>query len=151
MTISDSDKEIWLLYFDQNTIYRAHALLIGDDVSTKIDAASGTIKGKLLNALMSLLNDLGPGVVEIHGDRDAVWWFQDKERQAIVNQAFYILYKSTPDEDPTNSNGGIGVIPSLGIYGDYAAVGQRTVYCLCGGFPCSCSGRNPFFRRLTCR
>lgn len=142
--LDDVTKAMWVVWFRQSDVYRKNAVIFSADLVSRIDAAEGTVKARILNAIAKELDILGVGEVEIRGDRDAVWWNQEAERQALLNTAFLALY-----DDIVDGTGGTtidGVIPSLGLYGD-AAVGQRpqltgifgTAIKCCSGYPnCSC-------------
>jgi hypothetical protein len=147
----------------QHDYYRINAANFSANLSSRIDAASGTVKGKMLNALMFEIDDLDVGMVSIRGDKDAVWWNQHTERQALVKEMLDVLF----DEAAEGSfiileNGDIvtgasttGAVPSQGNYG-VAAVGQRPYYCstcgrtyasltnCCGTIP---SNKIPFYFR----
>lgn len=144
--ITTLDKNLWITLFRQNMTYQSYLMFYSDNVASKIDLANNTDSAKMLNALMELVAKLGSGVVEIRGDDDAVWWSQKKELNAIVTEAFYVLYgydASIPLPNDCNpcgpygkdGAGPIGVIPDLGIYGSWAAIGQRPQYdYLFGGY-----------------
>lgn len=114
-------KAILITLFRQIEVYRRNALIFSADLSTRIDAAEGTDKARMLNAVMSEIDKLGIGEVEIRGDEDAVWWSQAKEREALLTTAFLTLYDDVVEGTGTTAE---GVIPSKGLYGDFA-VGQR--------------------------
>lgn len=142
--LDDVTKALLVTWFRESDTYRANALVFSGDLVSRIDAAEGTIKARIINAVVKEIDNLGVGEVEIRGDRDAVWWNQHKERQALLTTAFLSIY-----DDLVDGAGSIidGVIPSLGIYGD-AAVGQRPqytgifgeyIYPCCPSYPsCAC-------------
>jgi hypothetical protein len=109
-------------------------------VPTRLVSASNTVKGKILNAVMTALDELGTGQVEIRGDDSALWWNQEKERQALIKDAFLVLFDDIVDVAP---DGTIDFInPSAGVYG-LAATGQRPNYCgTCGYYTTCGSGRS---------
>lgn len=141
-----TDKALLVTWFRESDIYRANAIVFSADLVTRIDAAEGTVRARIINAVIKEIDKLGIGEVEIRGDRDAVWWNQHKERQALLTTAFLALYDDIVDGAGTVID---GVIPSLGLYGD-AAIGQRPqfsgifgqyIYPCCNSFPtCGCVG-----------
>lgn len=142
-----TDKALLVTWFRESDTYRANAIVFSADLVTRIDAAEGTVKARIINAVIKEIDKLGVGEVEIRGDRDAVWWNQHKERQALLTTAFLALYDDIVDGAGTTID---GVIPDLGLYG-VAAVGQREFIGIgglaikyhgicCHSFPsCSCS------------
>lgn len=142
-------KALLVTWFRESDDYRANPLVYSADIVSRLDAAEGTITARIINAVVKEIDKLGVGEVEIRGDRDAVWWNQHTERQALLRTAFLTLYGDLVD---IAENGGDlnAVIPDRGLYGD-AAVGQRefigigglaakyTGVC-CGLYPsCSCN------------
>lgn len=142
--LDEVTKSLLITWFRESDIYRANAAVYSSDIVSRIDAAEGTIKARIINAVVKEIDDLGVGEVEIRGDRDAVWWNQSKERQALLQTAFLVLYDDLVEGD---TGTGTGVIESMGISGD-AAVGQRPQYTgifgqyvrpCCGYYPnCDC-------------
>lgn len=122
--LDELTKALLINYFRQNPVYRSNALLFSLDLVTKIDAAEGTIKARMLNATIAELDKLGIGEVEIRGDEDAVWWSQQREREALVTSAFLTLYDDIVDGAGSTTSD--GVIPDRGLYGNFA-VGQRAL------------------------
>jgi hypothetical protein len=136
-------KQWYLVLFKANDEYRKNAWIFSNtETSTRLDAANSTIKARMLNALAKKIDELGTGVVEIRGDKDAVWWAQYKERNDLVTEALHVLYDFALEgiyiED------GIYVNTGIGLYGT-AAVGQRGLPCdictqfMCNGGSCGCS------------
>lgn len=139
--IDDVSLNLWVTLIRQCDLYRANAAIFSVDVAARITATEGTTKARMLNALMGLISKLGPGEIELRGaDIDKVWYSQKKERDALVAEAFLVLFDDITESQSTTS----GVIPSAGIYG-VGAVGTRPYYCnLCGtyyslGQACNCS------------
>lgn len=134
--LTDTTKTLFIIEFRKLDLYRTHARIFSPMIQARLDSATNTIKGKILNAIRTQLDNLGTGQVEIRGDEDAVWWSQEKERQALIADAFLVLFDDIVDVAPT---GGIDVItPATGVYG-VAAVGQRPQYCGICGYYISCS------------
>ncbi len=136
-------KATLITWFRQSDLYRNNAIVFSDLMISRIDAAEGTVKARMINAVVKEIDKLGVGEVEIRGDRDAVWWNQTKERQALINTAFLILF-----DDIVEATGGLaeGVFIDRGLYGDFA-VGQREQLTGIGGQfarPCSCSKGYPY-------
>lgn len=134
--ITELTKQLLITHFRSLDLYRKHARIFYSMVPTRIDSASGTIRGKILNAVMAALDELGTGQVEIRGDESALWWNQEKERQALIKDAFLVIFDDIVDVAP---DGTIDFInPSTGVYG-LAATGQRPNYCGTCGYYKSCS------------
>ncbi|HNC59276.1 MAG TPA: hypothetical protein PLP33_27865 [Leptospiraceae bacterium] len=127
--LTDLDKALLITWFRQSDVYRNNALVFSSTLVSRIDSAEGTVKARIINAVIKEIDKLGVGEVEIRGDKDAVWWNQSKERQALLMTAFLTLY-----DDIVDGAGSIleGYIPGLGIYG-VASVGQRPQYIAVGG------------------
>lgn len=135
------DKAILITWFRESDLYRKHALVFSGTLVSRVDAAEGTVKARMLNALIKEIDNLGIGQVEIRGDRDAVWWNQETERQALLGSALRVLFDDAVDGAGNFSE---GVIPSVGLYGD-AAVGQRPqLTTIEGGYSRSCCGFYPY-------
>ena len=141
--ISAINKQLIIMLLRKNTFYQLEILNSGDTASAKIDAAQGTLQAKMLNALMRIVQNVGNVNVAIRGDEDAVWWNALENVTEATNEIFFVLYNWSAYLNPEMGSG-IGVIPDAGIWGDWAAVGQRP--CLtqspcytCNSSPCSCS------------
>jgi hypothetical protein len=124
----------------QHDFYRLNATIFSSQLEGRINAASGTTKGKMLNALMFEIDDLNTGQVEIRGDSDAVWWSQHKERQALVKEMLDVLFDEAAEGmlillengDIVSGTSTTGIVPSAGNYGT-AAIGQRPYFSyICG-------------------
>jgi hypothetical protein len=144
--MSEVDKAWLITLLRQCDLYKENALVFSSTIVSKVDAANNTIKARMLNAVLKEIDKLGVGVVEIRGDKDAVWWNQQKERQALLNTALYVLYEVDVEGLSGGSGGSTGIFPDKGVYGD-VAVGQRPQlvgicgqYVKCSGYPnCTCS------------
>lgn len=139
--LTELTQQMLIISFRSLDLYRNHARIFYNMVPTRLAAASGTIKGKILNAVMNALDELGTGQVEIRGDESALWWNQEKERQALIKDAFLVIFDDIVDVAP---DGTIDFInPSAGVYG-LAATGQRPNYCGTCGYYKSCSDRSNY-------
>lgn len=135
--IDDVTKHQLLVLFRSNEVYKQNVLVFSTDVASRIDAASGTIKGRMLNALATKIDELGTGVVQIKGDDDGVYWNQESERQALVTEALRVLYEDGTEGLIGPNNQGY-VNPDAGLYG-CIAVGQRSLPTdACTKFMCGC-------------
>lgn len=135
--LTELTQQMLIIHFRSLDLYRNHARIFYSMVPTRLSAASGTVKGKILNAVMNAIDELGSGQVEIRGDESAVWWNQEKERLALVKDAFLVIFDDIVDVAP---DGTIDFInPSAGVYG-LAATGQRPNYCGTCGYYKTCSG-----------
>jgi hypothetical protein len=138
--LSDKSVQLWLVLIRKSPKYRQNALIYSADIEQRITATEGTVKARMLNALMMQIDDLGVGQVQIRGDREGTWWSQDDERTALVEEALDLLYDdiSTMVVPPNPLNSSI-----------VAATGRRKVntgFC----YYCNCSYENIGGRR-TCR
>lgn len=138
--LSEAAKSLWVTLFRTSLIYKAYAVVYTLDLEARLGAAEGTVKAQQLNALMTLIGELGPGEVSIQGDRDSVYWSQSKERQALIDEAFSVLF----DDISTLINFfPPGIDPSKGNFGDYAT-GQRPQLCGICGQNVSCYNYNVY-------
>jgi hypothetical protein len=151
-------KALIITLIRQHDFYRINAQIFSDTLSARIDSAEGSVSARMLNALMAEIDELDLGQVEIRGDKDALWWSQNKERLALVKEMLDVLFDEAAEgtsiilENGTiiSGSGSTGVVPSSGNYGT-AAIGQRPYYCaICGqtspNLKCGC-GQTPFYFR----
>lgn len=135
--LDNISQNILLVLFRSNDVYRQNAVIFSADVVSRLAAASGTIKARMLNALLDRIDKLGTGVVKIRGDKDGVHWSQEEERNALVTEALRVLYEDVVEGLGLPTYQGY-VYPEYGLYG-YAAVGQRALPSdACTQFMCSC-------------
>jgi hypothetical protein len=139
--ITAINKAVIIMLLKKNVFFQLEVNNSGDTASAKIDAAQGTIKAKMLNALLKLIQNTGNVNVSIRGDEDAVWWNAIENVNEITTEIFFVLYNWNAYLNPEQGSG-IGVIPDAGIWGDWAAVSQRPCYTMsscsaCGCTPCS--------------
>jgi hypothetical protein len=59
-----------------------------------IEAASGTVKGKQLNAALTLIDEVGDGTVALTGGEDAIDFDQDRDREQLIDYCISVLYES---------------------------------------------------------
>lgn len=134
--LSDLTKAMAITYLRNSDKYRSNALVFSPLLTTRINAAEGTVNARMINAIITEIDKLGVGEVSIRGDKDAVWWNQHEERQALIDSLFDILIDQFVDAGTGTSE---GVIPGLGLYG-YGAFGNRpciqTSDCNCGCNTC---------------
>lgn len=116
---------LYYVLFQDNKAYMDNAFIYSADVVDRLAAASNTLKGRMLNALMRQIDKLGTGVVSIKGDDDALYWSQKDERDALVTEALNVLY----DKSEAINYIDYGFVDiNNGLYGDIA-IGARTVPC----------------------
>lgn len=131
-------QNIYIVLFRSNDTYRQSATVFYADVATRLANASGTIKGRMLNALLDAIDKLGVGVVKIRGDKDGVQWSQEEERNNLITEALNVLYDPTVEGLALPDNWQGYVNTTVGLYGT-AAVGQRALPCdPCTAFMCYC-------------
>ncbi len=139
--LDSMSQSMYLVLFRSNDYYRQNALIFSADIVSRLSTASGTIKGRMLNALLDRIDKLGTGVVEIRADKDGVWWSQVKERNDLVTEALRVLYDDALEGFGLPTDQGY-VNPNVGLYGN-AAVGQRALPCdPCTQFMCYCGACN---------
>lgn len=142
-TITAQDKMLILMMLKKNPYYQLEVVNSGDTASAKIDAAT-SLQKQALNALVTLTANLGSSVFSIQRDEDALVYGVKDNLAEIGTEMFFILYNWAAYLDPSQGSG-VGIIPDAGIFGDWAAIGQRNV-CTCNVRPCSCllgSGHKP--------
>lgn len=121
--LSDKHKELWLFWFRKLDSYREYAFVYSDLLPTRLNAAEGTVKARMLNALMKEIDALGVGEVSIDGDREGTVWSQTKERLTLIQEALDVLFDDIS----------MLILPSsvLNPGGTGAAYGQRNVGVCC--------------------
>lgn len=134
--LTDVTKQLFVLEFRKLDLYRKYARIFSPMLASRMASADYTVQAKMLNAIRIELDNLGTGQVEIRGDSDAVWWSQEKERQALLGDAFLVLFDDIVDISPDGSM--YFVNPNTGVYG-VIAVGQRPQYCSACGYYTTCS------------
>lgn len=131
--LDDVTRQTFIILFRSNDIYKQNAISWSSDVATRLNNASGTVKGRMLNALMKKIDKLGTGVASIRADKDGLFWSQEAERNALVTEALYVLYDITDALDAGASPESIAY-PDGGLFGGIA-IGARDV-CQCTGNYC---------------
>lgn len=135
--LSDKHKALWVLLFKKLPKYQQYAYVYNDTLVQKLDDADGTIKARMLNALMKEIDSLGVGEVHIggdirtvglgNGDRDGTHWSQTIERLSLIEEGLDVLF-----EDISTL-----VVPAISLNPDgtyrsrEAATGQRKVFVCC--------------------
>lgn len=137
-TLDETDVEMWLALVRANAFYRGNKAFY-PDVPGEIDNADGTVKGKMLNAILDRIEALGVGEVNIRNGDEGVNWSQSSERDALVKYALSVLYDATDVVYP---------VSGTGSFGDYQ-VRQRSAanacaYCSCIGYHHSWCSLSPW-------
>jgi hypothetical protein len=126
--LSDKHIQLWLLLFRRLPKYKEYAFVYADLLAPRLAEAEGTVKARMLNALMKEIDDLGVGEVSIQGDREGTHWSQTLERDTLIEEAFDVLFDDISTMIATGFSGYGGSY----TVGDFsAATGQRnvTLYC----------------------
>jgi hypothetical protein len=138
--LSEKHIQLWLLLFRKLPKYQEYAFVYSDTLEERLAAAEGTVKARMLNALMKEIDDLGVGEVHVGGDqrtigagagdREGTHWSQTIERMTLIEEGLDVLYDniSTLIIPPTGTNPN-GETFSAG--GFSAATGQRSVNMYC--------------------
>jgi hypothetical protein len=117
--LSSVSIELWKTLFRELPQYREYALVYSPLIEDALRDTEGTIKARQLNALMTLLDDLGPGEFSIKGDSDGLNYSAPSERLALINEAFSVIFDSINTMITSSS--------SVDNYGVYAAIGDRSI------------------------
>jgi len=138
--LSDKHIQLWLLLFRKLPKYKEYAFVYSDTIESRLAEAEGTIKARMLNALMKEIDDLGVGEVHIGGDqrtigagagdREGTHWSQTIERLTLIEEGLDVLY----DDIGTLIVAGSGTTATGSTYtagGFSAATGQRNVNLYC--------------------
>lgn len=156
---SDQLDEVTLLLLEsllkQTDDYATYSRIFPNvSISTTLTSVQGTIKARYLNAIVKEVDNLGVGVVSIQGDRDGLHWSQKDERNALLHEAFLLLFDN-PDKYVTYDSKGNPIFPYLptggyGVQGDNGnfgaySTGQRPYLCRTHGRTrCNCGVSNGF-------
>jgi hypothetical protein len=100
-TLDSVDKAMWLTLIHANSFYRGNKALY-PDVSGKLDAASGTVQGKMLNATLDKIEDLGIGEISLRTPEEGLSYSQSSERDALVRYGLSIMYDAVIYVTPTD-------------------------------------------------
>lgn len=135
--LTEKEVQLWLLLFRKSAKYRAYAPVYSNGLAEKIQATEGTIKARMLNALMKEIDDLGVGEVHIggdqrtigagSGDREGTHWSQPIEREALIDEALDVLFDDISTIIVPNN----GTVSTSGATSGYAASGTRGIDVLC--------------------
>lgn len=90
--LSDKQKELWLFWFRKLDKYRQYAFVYSELLPTRLDDAEGTLKARMLNALMKEIDALEVGEVQIDRDREGTIWSQTIERLTLIEEALDVLF-----------------------------------------------------------
>jgi hypothetical protein len=90
-TLDSVDKAMWLTLIHANQFYRDNKAVY-PDVSAKLDAASGTVQGKMLNAILDKIEELGIGEISLRTPDDGLNYSQPDERDALVRYGLSVMY-----------------------------------------------------------
>lgn len=127
--LSDKHKELWLFWFRKLDKYKEYAFVYSDLLPARLDDAEGTIKARMLNALMKEIDALEVGEVSIEGDREGTHWSQSVERLTLIEEALDVLFD---DISTLIVPYGSVVLNADGTYKSTgAAYGQRIVTVCC--------------------
>lgn len=92
--LSDVEIELWKTLFKALPDYNQYAIVYSKLVDDALISADGTLKARQLNALMKLIDDLGPGEISIKADADGLFYSMPDERLAIIKEAFDVIFDS---------------------------------------------------------
>src|SRR4051812_47850380 len=108
--LDETDIQMLLTVIRNGASYKANSILY-PDLEDRIEETSGTIKAQMLNAILDLLEVLGPGEVVLDGGSEGLRYSQTREREALVNYALAVIYDTQLIEiiDPTRATGNFGV------------------------------------------
>jgi hypothetical protein len=139
--LGEKEIQLWLILIRKLPRYQLYSAAYAGEVQTRLEAAEGTIKARILNALMGEINELGTGEASIQGDREGLHWSQSQERMALIEEAFDVLFAD-------HSELIVPYNPSGSVYNGLVATGTRRIGCevcpVCGrtrsGRSCLCNG-----------
>lgn len=134
--ITFSAREAWLLLFRGSTVYQTRAYAF-TDLEARLDAADGTTKGRMLNALLIQIEELGSGEAMLvpGSSKGGVQYSQRLEREALITEAFGLLYDVA------------AMTTTIYSVDRVAAAGTRSTY-----GPCNrCSTNGEIVYRSNCR
>lgn len=91
--LTPAAREAWLLLFRGSQVYQQRAYAF-TDLEARLIATIGTDSARMLNALLTQLEDLGSGEAELvpGNSRGGVQYSQRLEREALITEAFGVLY-----------------------------------------------------------
>jgi hypothetical protein len=149
--LGEREVALWMFHIRKLPQYKKFSIYYEQSLEEKILDAEGTIKARMLNALLAEIDDLDVGEVHIGGDqrtigvgggdREGTHWSQTIERLTLIEEGFSILFA---DEYSLN----FPIPPTTGADGsitsELVATGNRVVYAKCAA--CSAS----FMSNLTC-
>lgn len=92
--LSEVDIELWKTLFRSLPEYNEYAIVYSRQVDDALTSADGTLKARQLNALMKLIDELGPGEISIKADADGLYYSMSAERLALILEAFNVIFES---------------------------------------------------------
>lgn len=86
-------KALWLNMWRGHSLYQEHPFVYSD-ISSRLDASVGTVKARMLNALLVQLEELGGGEASLvpGTSRGGVQYSQHDERASLIEEGFRVLY-----------------------------------------------------------
>ena len=136
--LTEKEVQLWLLLFRKSPKYQKYAYVYSDGLEDKILATEGTTKARMLNALLTEIDELGTGEVHIggdqrtigagSGDREGTHWSQTIERLALIEEGLDVLF----DDISTLIVQGGATTDNQAVYmRNLVAAGQRTITLYC--------------------
>jgi hypothetical protein len=121
--LGEKQIQLWLTLFRKLQRYKEFAFIYAPQMEQRLTDAEGTVKARMLNALMTQIDDLGTGEVSIRGDREGTYWSQPDERMALIDEGLDVLFEdvSTMITVPPSSSSG----QVFGSSGYTTAAGNR--------------------------
>lgn len=127
--LGEKQIQLWITLFKKLPKYNEYAFVYSETVLSRLQAAEGTVKARMLNALMKEIDSLGVGEVQIKGDDEGTYWSQSLERISLIEEAFDVIF-----DDITTLIVPIGTTPNGNIYGSggfAVATGNRSITVNC--------------------
>lgn len=116
-TLTELDVVNFVSIVRTSDIYKANPAFFVD-LKTKVEALDGTVEAKLINAIITKLEALGSGVIEINQQQtvgtDGVVYSQKANRDDLINYALGIMYEGIYSTSTLPDDSG------LKMYGNYA-------------------------------
>ncbi len=135
--LSEKHVQLWLLLFRKLPKYKEYAFVYSETLEDRLTEAEGTIKARMLNALMKEIDDLGVGEVHIGGDqrtigagggdREGTHWSQTIERLTLIEDGLDVLFDDISTMILPYGTTGSG----NGVYGFGIATGNRKISICC--------------------
>lgn len=119
--LDDTDLEMWAALVRSLPDYQMNKERY-PNLESRLEDASETVKGRMLNAILDKIEALGVGVVQLRGGDDGLYYSQEAERNALIRYGLGVLY------DIGLSTTVISVTLTEGQYISGVGVGQRDNY-----------------------